>query len=452
MLTPDEIRFITENKDADTSRLLLNASKKGDTSGPDIPLCVKCIEARRKTESKIPLWHANGKLVYPFPLSVEQCSSQAAALYKQKIIKELLTDSNIFTADMTGGMGVDSYFISLAVCKHYYVERSEGLCKAAKYNFKELGAGNITVINAECLPENRELFNFFSDKKLSLIYLDPARRSKTDSKVISLKEYEPNLLELKEELFRLAPFLLVKVSPMADIKLNLRLLPETVQIHIISVDNECKELLFLLVSPEYVFQADKVHDNAFCKAGGTACSGHFISIAQQNSPEIYAVNIAGSGKEHPHYGGCENVFRFRLTEEEEATASFTNTIEKYLYEPDKQVLKSGAYKLVSQRFGLKKLAPSTHLYTSEILKTSFPGKVFQVKEVCNFNKKDIKKIAVKYPRADLSARNFPLDTNNLKKLSGIKDGGSDHIFAVTLYDGSRKIIICSRRENRPEQQ
>lgn len=422
MLTPAEIDFIRENGTADTSRLLLNAVKKGEHAALNIPLCVKCIEARRKIGCKIPLWYANDRLVYPLPLSVEQCSSQATALYKQNLIKGLLPgkagETKPITADLTGGMGVDSYFISCIAEKHYYIERNELLCQAAQYNFGELGAQNITVLQTECLPGNTGLFNTLAAGNPALLYMDPARRSHTNTKVISLKEYEPDLTLLKEELFRIAPYLLVKVSPMADIKLNIRLLPETSEIHVVSVDNECKELLFLLKRPDAAAEA----------------------MPEQDLPDIYAVNIhTGEERNNP-----VRRFHFTLREEEQTTAEYTVTLGKYLYEPNKSILKSGAYKLVGRRTGLKKLAPSTHLYTGDDIVPEFPGKVFPVIQVRNFTKKELKEVARQYPKADIAARNFPLDTNGLKKLSGIKDGGFHHIFAVTLFNGEKKIIVCEK--------
>lgn len=414
MLTQNEIDFITANEKEDTNRLLLNASKKQNNAGINTPLCVKCIEARRKIVLKIPLWYENPALVYPFPLSVEQCSSQATALYKQKLVKEILLGYNhINIADITGGMGIDSYFLSHIATNHYYIERNKELCDASQYNFKQLGAENIAVLHDECRSENRALFNHLSTKQLSIIYIDPARRSKTNSKVISLQDYEPNILDLKEEFFQLAPYLLIKVSPMADIKLNAKLLPETKQIYVISVDNECKELLFLLEAPQ--------------KKG--ECDGTTLPTP----PQITAVNITARG---------EQCLSFTFPQEESATAALTSNVGTYVFEPNKSILKCGAYKLISQLFGLQKLAPSTHLYTLDTTCTQFPGKTYIVEQVKDFNKKEIKEIARLYPRAGLSARNFPLDTNGLRKLSGIKEGGTHHLFAVTVTDGKKKIIVC----------
>ena len=473
MLTQKEIDFIVENAKADTTKLLLAGKKFQDIN---LKLCINCIESRRKLASKLPQWHANTSLVYPFPLSAEQCSSEATGQYKRELMATLLKNkkhnsptatatataaeadatattateatatstateaeataaeatapSAICAADLTGGMGVDSYYLS-GLCKgngngdglFHYFERNGELCEATEYNFKQLGAENIKVHNAELSKEN---IPQLLPTGLDFIFIDPARRSKSDksSKVISLDEYEPNLIELQQELFKHAPIILAKVSPMADIKLNLKLLPNTTAVHIVSVDNECKELLFVIESA----QESKVDSD---------CQNHTVNTLSQ--VQITAVNIKTNQAQ------ATPGFTFTVTQEEQAGVIFATEIEEYLYEPNKSILKGGAFKLLSEKYNLKKLAPSTHLYTNNQVVEDFPGKIYAVEEAIAFNKKSIKQIAAKYPKANISARNFPLDTNALKKLSGIKDGGDKHIFATTLNNGEKMILIARNR-------
>ena len=436
MLSQEEIDFILTNEKADTARLLLAYGKKkehpsGDVPQINIPLCIKCIEIRRKISAKVPLWYAHPALAYPFSLPAEQCSSQATALYKQEIVKDRLSAQTPglkpaegklpAIADLTGGMGVDSFFLSRIARELYYFEKDPGLCRASEYNFGRLGARNIHVCCSTVRAAGKD-FAYLSDKDISLIYLDPARRDRTDVKVISLQDYEPNLLEWKEDLFKIAPYILVKVSPMADIKFHLELLPETEQIHIIAVDNECKETLFLL-------------------------SGHKNDNRQQNAPaapSIKAVNIL-SRQISPEAeiwpaGAAEETFSFRFEEEAAALPEYARDIEQYLYEPNKAILKAGAFKLAAVRTATKKLAPNTHLYTAGV-PTDFPGKRFEVKEVRDFNKKALKQLKRDFPAAEISCRNFPLSTRQFREAAGIKEGGNVHIFAVTLTDGSRKIAV-----------
>ena len=401
MLTEKDIEFIKANEGADVTRLLLGKAP----AGVNLQLCAKCIQARAKMKVKAPLWWQNWSLAYPFSVSVEQGSSQTTALLKQRIIKELLSegDSNpdsIITADLTGGMGIDSYFISQIASTHFYFERTAELCEATEYNFAQLGASNITVSNRDVTAADCAVLKELAQKNVSLVYIDPARRTATGDKAILLQDYEPNVIDLQDHLFAISRYVLVKVSPMADIKLNLKYLPNTRAIYIVTVDNECKELLFLL---------DREHSG----------SEPSITVVQKDDVTLL------------------------LSEEEAATATYTSTLGKYLYEPGKGMLKAGAYKLISERYSCQKLAVSTHLYTSDEEISNFPGKTFIVEETIPFNKKSLKEIAKRFPKADLTARNFPMDTNALKKLSGIKDGGSNHIFAVTLHNGEKVLIITS---------
>ena len=403
MLTEKDIEFIKENAEADVTRLLLGKAPEG----VNLQLCAKCIQARAKMKIKAPLWWENFALAYPFSVSVEQGSSQTTALLKQRIIKELFnnlpdsdTPCSIKTADLTGGMGIDSYFISQIATTHYYFERTKELCEATEYNFSQLGATNIIVSNRDVTADGCAVLKELAQKEISLVYLDPARRTATGDKAILLQDYEPNVLDLQEYLFAISRFVLIKVSPMADIKLNLKYLPNTRTVYIVTVDNECKELLFLL---------DREHSG----------SEPLIDVVQKDDVTLL------------------------LSEEEAATATYTSNLGKYLYEPGKGMLKAGAYKLISERYRCRKLAVSTHLYTSDEEINDFPGKTFCIEEVIPFNKKSLKEVAKRFPKADLTARNFPMDTNALKKLSGIKDGGSHHIFAVTLHNGEKVLIITS---------
>jgi hypothetical protein len=403
MLTEKDIEFIKANGNADVTRLLLGKAPEG----VNLPLCAKCIQARAKMKIKAPLWWENLALAYPFSVSVEQGSSQTTALLKQRIIKELFnnlpdsdTPCSIKTADLTGGMGIDSYFISQAASTHYYFERTTELCEATEYNFSQLGATNIIVSNRDVTADGCAVLKELAQKEISLVYIDPARRTATGDKAILLQDYEPNVIDLQEYLFAISRFVLIKVSPMADIKLNLKYLPNTRAVYIVTVENECKELLFLL---------DREHSG----------SEPLINVVQKDDVTLL------------------------LSEEEAATATYTSTPGKYLYEPGKGMLKAGAYKLISERYRCQKLAVSTHLYTSDEEIPDFPGKTFCIEEVIPFNKKSLKEVAKRFPKADLTARNFPMDTNALKKLSGIKDGGSHHIFAVTLHNGEKVLIITS---------
>lgn len=459
MLTAADIQYILQNEGTDVTRLLLGKAPEG----VNLPLCAKCIQAREKMKIKAPLWHSQPSLAYPFAVSVEQGSSQATALFKQQIIAELfkcrhsqllqeenppIPDRNgpefplhsgdapltggIITADLTGGMGIDSYFISRIASTHYYFERNSELCTATEYNFRQLGAENIIVSGRDITADDCAVLRELEGKGISLLYIDPARRTQTGGKAILLQDYEPNIIELQERLFAVSRHILVKVSPMADIKLNLKHLPKTAAIYVVAVENECKELLFLL---------DREHDGS---EPPIYCCNIVLFYNQLNNSELKKANKGISEESKIYSADYLQVTQknaIKISEEEQATATYANALGKYLYEPDKAILKGGAYKLVSQKYGCRKLAVSTHLYTADEEIAGFPGKRFIVEEVVEFNKKALKDVAARYPKADLTARNFPMDTNTLKKQSGIKDGGTRHIFAVTLSNGKKVLVI-----------
>lgn len=433
-LTDKELQFIKENINTPASTLSLSKKRPACV---DFALCLKCIEGNQKMRKKVPLWAANLSLIYPYPLSLEQCSSQLTAEYKASLVSKIFSStlpdnassipfgsgSTVLIADITGGMGVDSYFLSRVANGLLYMERDEQLCAAAENNFSALGAENITVRNitstVETVEKEIKLFAAgFRRSKVNIIYADPARRSKTGGKVIMLEDYEPDILSLNAKLLDFSDYLLVKVSPMADIKMYLQKLCGVTAVYVISVDNECKELLFLM------------------KAG---------SSTEPNDVPITVVCL--DSKQYFEEAGGTDGFTFTYTQENNAGTlveylTATDALPKYLYEPDKAILKAAAFKTIGAQYGLKKIAPSTHLYCGDTA-VDFPGKSFTIIEEYKFGKKAFKEIAKKYPAASVTARNLPIDSNQLKKLLCTKESNELHIFAFTDANNHKKIYITS---------
>lgn len=395
------IDFILENDGADVTKLLLGASRY---PGVDLKSAAQCIKARSKIKTKIPSWYSFPELEYPSSLPLEQCSSEASALYKQRFV---LPEDQI--ADLTGGLGADSFFLSKKCAEVDYFERNSSLVLSAKKNFKALHRDNINVIEANI---NSSFIDNKDFKHYNLIYLDPARRGKTGEKIYSVKDCEPNILEIKEALLRKTGQILVKISPMADISATIALLPETVQVHIISVEDECKEVLLLL----------KRHKDA----------------ASVEEPKIFAVNISKENivREFTFFPSDEYNCGCRYADPSSAGESFL-----FLFEPNRSILKSGAFKLVAERYNIEKVAPSTHLYIGQSPIDDFPGKVWKIKEVLDFNKQTIKNISKSYPRACVSSKNFPIASKELQIRLKISDGGNCHIFACALENGAKKLIV-----------
>ena len=385
------IEFINNNINSDTTKLLLKARKFEDL---DIPFIVDQIICRKSLKNKLPDWSKNDRIILPSKISTEQCSSQQTALYKSALIKGGIL------CDLTGGMGVDSYYFSLNADKVIYIERYPDYCQAAQHNFKELGANNIIIINQDStsLSSITDSIDYF--------YIDPARRSDSNKRLFAIDQCEPDVLQLKEPLLNKASTLIIKISPMADITFTLSLLPETEEIHCVSVKNECKELIFVLKN-------NKDHN----KGVNVRC------INFENNDEF-------------------KKFDFIYSDESIANVSYAKEISEYIYEPNASIMKTGAFKSISQEFKIEKLGVNTHLYSSDRYIEDFPGRVFKVNTVHEFSSSTYKKIGKTYPKANITTRNFPITVDEFRKKTSIKDGGDIYLFATTLGN-DRKIIIES---------
>ncbi|HOH95645.1 MAG: SAM-dependent methyltransferase [Paludibacteraceae bacterium] len=345
------------------------------------------LEGKAIANIKIPSWAAIDNIKYPKRLSMEQCSSEYTAKYKANLVQ-----GDSFT-DLTGGFGVDFAFMSQSFKKATYNEQNTDLFNIANHNFKLLQLNNVQTINYDAI----EYLN--SIKKQNCIYIDPARRSKSGRKMIRLEDCEPDLTQIKDKLLSKCDTLIVKLSPMLDMDAALKNLPETSDIHVISIKNECKELIFVL-------QTNNEHA----------------------STQIHCVNIL----EKP----C---FTFTKDEEKNAQSFFSMPL-KYLYEPNSSILKAGAFKMVGIKYNAYKLHINSHLYTSKELIDSFPGRCFEIMEICSAHKNKLKHIQ----KANLAIRNFPSSVDELQKKIGIKDGGELYLFATTILDGSKNILVCKK--------
>jgi 16S rRNA G966 N2-methylase RsmD len=325
---------------------------------------------------------------------MEQCSSEPTALYKAAITK------GGRLADLTGGFGIDCSYMSRGFREATDIYRNSILCNIAKENFTLLGLGNINIINGnseDILP---------TLPKQDWIFIDPARRDKAGNKVVSLKDCTPDVCRLKPLLMQKATRMMIKCSPMLDISQAVRELQSVSEVHVVSVNNECKELLLIL--------------------GGAAVEG-----------SIHTIN---------YHGGEVQKFVYAASEEVAALCPYATSVARYLYEPNSSLMKAGCYRLPAQRYGLSKLHPNTHLYTSDTLVSDFPGRVFRVERVCGFGKKELKTLGCK--QANLAVRNFPERVDALQKRLKIQDGGSTYLFATTLQDESKALIVCTKAESR----
>ena len=395
-LTAEEKQFIRDHASDDANRLLLGAKKYPQL---DVPFLVDQILSRRQIREKLPSWYANEELVFPAKIAAEQCSSERTALYKQRLVY-----SSDKLCDLTGGLGIDSYFFSRKVRQLTYVERFPVYCEAARHNFQALGADNITV-------QNENSVDIVSDlPEVDVFYLDPARRGEGNKRVFALSDCEPDLSRLLPLLLQKAPRVIAKLSPMADLQQTESLLPGTVAIHVLSVRNECKELLFDIRREATV----------------------------PNSP-VYCVDFTATGTEHS--------FTFTAEEERNAPLALATQVSTYLYEPNASILKAGAFKSVAQQYGLEKLHVSSHLNTSDTSVAGFPGRTFRVEKVLPFSNKVCKSITQEILQANITVRNFPMSVDDLRKKTKIQEGGDVYLFATTLSDGGKVLVVCRKVSN-----
>lgn len=385
---PDLQNFIYENEHVDEHVLLL---KQKEIFGVGASTVVDQIVGRRKAKTKIPVFYLTKGIIYPPGINLEQCSSEATALFKSDLLKGEIC------ADLTGGFGVDSFFLSKKFEIVHYVERNENLFEIVKHNHDKLGA-----LKIQHHLKSAEEFLAETTLHFDCIYIDPSRRAEGNKKVFKLSECEPDVVGLQKTIFEKSNQLLVKTSPLLDVQHGLKELQSVEKVIVVSVDNECKEVLFL-------------------------CTKNY-----EEEASIETINISKEGNQ---------IFAFRFSEEQKMEIDFSNP-RPYLYEPNASILKAGAFKSIGNKFNLKKIHPNTHLYTSDILKEGFPGRVFEITEEVKVDKKSWSTF-LPDGKANITTRNYPLSPEELKKKTGLKDGGEKYLIGFSGID--RKYLMVADR-------
>ena len=430
--------FIRQHQDDDVRQLAFLGSKYLEV---DMPFALDQIRGRKMARIKLPRWASLEGIIYPPHISMEQCSSESTALYKAELAARLLglpasssgtemkAENEIEFVDLTGGFGVDfSYIAARLGVKSMYVERQAHLCEAAKENFGRLGLKNVIVKNGDGI----EVLHSFHPKKkdaasdddslgitydqprsllktnlgLKIIFIDPARRDDAGNKVVSLKDCTPDVTVLQEEMLSKADYVIIKLSPMLDWHRAISELSHVREVHIISVNNECKELLLVL------------------------------SARNMGNLRIYCVNDAQS-------------FVCKESDMEASSVKIApSTLEEmqYLYEPNASLMKAGCFGVLSGRYDARMLSKNSHLFVSREPIAAFPGRSFRIIAVSSFNKKELKRHLSGITKANIATRNFPLSVAELRKRLKLKDGGETYIFAITLSDESHVLMITEKNK------
>jgi hypothetical protein len=389
--------FVRTNADNDVRKLALQGAKNAEV---DLTQALQQIAGRQTARYKLPSWAAVEALVYPPHLNMEQCSSELTARYKAQVAG--CGDSFV---DLTGGFGVDFYWIAQGFQYAHYVEQNEALCAITEHNFALLGL----PCSVSCSTTSAYLTKL---DHASLIYLDPARRNEQGARTYGIEDCTPNVLELLSLLMEKADSVLLKLSPMLDWRKAVSDLKYVTEVHIVSVDNECKELLIKMSNEK----------------------GERRNEAQ--GVRVVCVNLLSNGE--------NQVFEFLDGQSRCDISPFSSLLSHFLYEPNASIMKAGCFALLEQRFPVRQLSANSHLFVSPDEIGDFPGRGFQISAVSSMNKKELKQSLAGISQANIAVRNFPMSVQQLRQKLKLKEGGNVYIFATTAQDGAHQLYICRK--------
>ena len=386
-------RYVAAHLHDDPAHLALQARRH---PGLPVPELVRQIQARQKARAKLPTWADNADLIFPPALSVEQASSARTAAFKADLVEGQRL------ADLTGGFGADTVHFAARVAQVDYVERDPKLAGIMAYNLAQLGIANVTVHS-----EDAAAFLKSTPHHYDWLYLDPARRDTAARKIFLLRDCEPDVVKLLPLLLHKADKVLLKTSPMLDIEHAVLGLGHVRRLWVLAVDNEVKEVLYELGQEPAV------------------------------DPERYALNLRRDGSQQE--------FRLNRAREARATPRYAEA-QQFLYEPNAAVLKAGAFRSIGTAFELLKLHQHSHLYTSDVLRTDFPGRIFRVLTTEKADGPTLKAYLGPEARAHVTTRNFPDSVADFRRRTGIREGGEIYLFATTDLRGRPVVLVCEKAD------
>ncbi|RZP00608.1 MAG: class I SAM-dependent methyltransferase [Flavobacteriales bacterium] len=375
--------YITKNLSTDVFKVILKKQIFPKVTNKEI---AEQISAKAKSKKKLPTYFNTPNIYFPNKVNIEQTSSEKTAEFKSKIV----TGNTMI--DATGGFGVDSMYFSKEFKKTIYIEENKELFEIVKANSKELGLNNIKHLNDDGIEYAKKL-----DTGIDLLYIDPSRRNKENKKVHFLSDCTPLIdYDLIESLQNFKS-ILIKCSPIIDLKKTINDLKVVSKIYIVGINNEVKEVLFKL------------------------------NKQSNNDIKIKCIDLSNR----------ESDFEFSINEIDNKQNNYNSEVLNYLYEPNSMILKSGAFSLICDRYDVKKLNSNSHLYTSKEL-IDFPGRVFSVESVVKYSKRNLKDLNIS--KANITTRNFPIDVKDIRKKSKILDGGDNYLFFTTNHLNEQIII------------
>lgn len=406
---------ITDTDNGDRTAEFIKANREGDVrslafrkaAGVDMPFALEQIAGRQKARRKLPRWWAVDGVIYPSLVSMEQCSSEQTALYKASLLAGAGRGS---MADLTGGFGVDFSYMAGHFESAVYVERQERLCRIAEHNFGLLGLKGVRIVCADCVEYLDTM------PPVDVIFIDPSRRDSHGGRTFAIADCTPDAVALMPRLLAKAGMVMVKLSPMLDWhKAVADFRGHVAEVHIVAVDNECRELLLIVVA---------------------ATTGNPRIVCRNNDSEF-------SYYEQDAATPCRTV---EPSNSKTAESSVYNIIRcgGYLLVPNAAVMKAGCFRRIAGTYGVAPLSDNSHLFVSPSVVEAFPGSHYRIDAVTTMNKKELRNALRGIGQANIAVRNFPLSADGLRKRLKLRDGGNTFIFATTLSDGSHVLLLCSR--------
>ncbi len=408
-ITDETADFVRSHRLDDVRTLALKGNANGKV---DLAFALNQIQGWQTARQKLPSWAAADGIVYPPHLNMEQCSSEATARYKSECLASRLDLSQATLIDLTGGFGVDFSIMSRSFAKAIYVERNAELAEVARHNFGVLSLSNVTAVCADATEFLHSLPQKTGEEPLTVVYLDPARRDGNGKKVFRIEDCSPDIMGMRDELLSRADVVMIKFSPMLDWHMALSQLDHDVpawlgdinhEVHVVSTRNECKELVMVMSRA----RGKKMPTTIVCSNDGQ----RFLAPCSPSKPTLWqgdAADVEG----------------------------------KCLLVPNASIMKAGVFGEVSREYGISMLGHDSHLYISDDDLPQFPGRRFKIERVSTMNKKDLRKALEGMSQANVSARNFPLSTDALRKRLRLKDGGDTYLFATTV--GAKHLVFVCR--------
>ncbi|MCR5577741.1 MAG: RsmD family RNA methyltransferase [Prevotella sp.] len=376
--------YIKKHAEGDVRQLALQGTKDPEV---DLTFALEQIAGRQKAKTKLPSWAETEGIIYPPHLSMEQCSSEQTARYKASIVGD-----RALVVDLTAGFGVDLAFISQGFKRAVHVERQPQLCAISSENYQLLGLNHIEVVCGDGIDYLHQLGH------ADLIFMDPARRDEHGGRTYGIADCTPNVLELRDELLEKADRVMLKLSPMLDWRKAVEDLGNVSEVHIVSVDNECKELLLIMEKEEKPLKVICVNNGSIFEVKGESQRG----------------------------------------------ISYSEGEKRYLFEPNASVMKAGCFDELQSRFPVVQLDKNSHLFVADKDIDDFPGRRFIIERTTSMNKRDLKAALEGISKANVTVRNFPISVAELRKRLKLKEGGEVFILATTVEGNSHQLFICRK--------